>query len=211
MTQQHILRAAERQFSHFGFSKVTMKEIADEIGMGKASLYYYFPTKEELFRSVLVAKHEAFLDALRRELARDGSAPEKILAYVTMRMEYFVDVTMLNIADVQNWHTLRPVLRDTFAGFSRSEHALLRGILERGARRGELAVRGADRMATAILHVIQGLRCRFLRSIDHPRVDTKEFLALKKEVLFVTGLLLDGMQAHRRPAARRRQASRTHS
>ena len=44
--QAVILDAARKRFAYYGFSKVTMDEIAADIGMGKASLYYYFPTKE---------------------------------------------------------------------------------------------------------------------------------------------------------------------
>lgn len=44
-----ILEAARKRFAHFGISKTTMNEIAADIGMSKASLYYYFPDKEKLF------------------------------------------------------------------------------------------------------------------------------------------------------------------
>jgi TetR/AcrR family transcriptional regulator len=39
-TKALILEAAQRQFARYGLSKVTMDEIAEEVGMGKASLYY---------------------------------------------------------------------------------------------------------------------------------------------------------------------------
>ena len=42
--EEVILRSAQRRFASFGYSKVTMDEIAEDIGMAKASLYYYFPT-----------------------------------------------------------------------------------------------------------------------------------------------------------------------
>ena len=39
-----ILNAAQRMFGQYGLTKTTMTDIAKEVGMGKASLYYYFPT-----------------------------------------------------------------------------------------------------------------------------------------------------------------------
>ena len=36
-----ILNAAQRMFGQYGLTKTTMTEIATEVGMGKASLYYY--------------------------------------------------------------------------------------------------------------------------------------------------------------------------
>jgi AcrR family transcriptional regulator len=38
-----IIEAARKRFSHYGLTKTTMNEIAADIGMSKASLYYYFP------------------------------------------------------------------------------------------------------------------------------------------------------------------------
>ena len=56
--QQIIIDAARDRFAHFGFSKVTMDEIASDVELGKASLYYYFPTKEELFKAVITLEQD---------------------------------------------------------------------------------------------------------------------------------------------------------
>jgi len=45
-----ILDAAQKRFARFGVGKVTMEEISADLGMSKAALYYYFKTKEEIFR-----------------------------------------------------------------------------------------------------------------------------------------------------------------
>lgn len=49
--EQAILKAARERFAQFGFNKSTMDEIASDVELGKASLYYYFPAKEDLFRA----------------------------------------------------------------------------------------------------------------------------------------------------------------
>ena len=43
LKEKEILEAARSRFAHYGYSKVTMEEIALDVEMGKASLYYYFP------------------------------------------------------------------------------------------------------------------------------------------------------------------------
>lgn len=48
-----ILEAATRRFAHFGVDKTTMNEIADDLGISKASLYYYFPDKLNLYAAAL--------------------------------------------------------------------------------------------------------------------------------------------------------------
>jgi TetR/AcrR family transcriptional regulator len=48
-----IIEAAEKRFMHFGVDKTTMNEIADDLSISKASLYYYFPDKLNLYGAVL--------------------------------------------------------------------------------------------------------------------------------------------------------------
>ena len=49
----NILSAAQKRFGLYGLEKTTMKEIASDLGVSKASLYYYFPDKESLLKAVV--------------------------------------------------------------------------------------------------------------------------------------------------------------
>lgn len=56
--KQRIHEKALDHFLQFGFSKVTMNEIAEELGMSKKTLYQYFPGKEDLLAEVVSGLHE---------------------------------------------------------------------------------------------------------------------------------------------------------
>ena len=56
--RERIQGTALDHFLQFGFSKVTMNEIAEELGMSKKTLYQYFPGKEELLSEVVNRLHE---------------------------------------------------------------------------------------------------------------------------------------------------------
>lgn len=51
--RNRILEVAEKQFFKFGFTKVTVSEIASELGMSKKTLYKHFPRKDTLLREVI--------------------------------------------------------------------------------------------------------------------------------------------------------------
>src|SRR3954470_10636315 len=51
-TKQRIMEEARSLFFRFGFSKVTMDEAAEGLGMSKKTLYKYFPSKEDLLQEV---------------------------------------------------------------------------------------------------------------------------------------------------------------
>ena len=71
---QEIIAGARILFEKFGLKKTTMEDIAREVGKGKSSLYYYFPSKYEIF--------EAVVDQETRELfaLAQGAIDTKITA-----------------------------------------------------------------------------------------------------------------------------------
>lgn len=86
-----ILDAAQQVFSKKGFHQATVEEIADAAGVGKGTVYLYFPSKKE----VLVALIEERLRELTRELierveavaAGLRSCTEKLRQAISFQME----------------------------------------------------------------------------------------------------------------------------
>lgn len=50
--EKKILEAAKKVFESSGYAGARMQQIADEAGISKASLHYYFRTKENLFEKI---------------------------------------------------------------------------------------------------------------------------------------------------------------
>lgn len=51
--RSRILSAAEAVFAERGYAGATTREIAERAGIGKRMLFYYFPTKDAVYRAVL--------------------------------------------------------------------------------------------------------------------------------------------------------------
>ncbi len=66
-----ILDAAKKLFSHYGFDKTTVSDIADEAGISKGAVYLHFKSKDELFDALLLRESDAVLDDLLRRLDAD--------------------------------------------------------------------------------------------------------------------------------------------
>jgi AcrR family transcriptional regulator len=65
--KKKILHKAAEMFLQFGFSRVTMEEIAVELGMSKKTLYRFFPGKEQLLKEMIngmKCKFEDFVQEL---------------------------------------------------------------------------------------------------------------------------------------------------
>jgi AcrR family transcriptional regulator len=68
-TRQLIAETARRLFAERGFEQVTVAEIAREADVAPATVFNYFPTKEDLFYSRLEAYEEELLGAIRERPA----------------------------------------------------------------------------------------------------------------------------------------------
>lgn len=71
--RERVLIAAETLFRQRGYNVVTMRDIAEEVGIRQASLYYHFPTKEQLFITVIEQVFERHRNGLQQVLAEAGS------------------------------------------------------------------------------------------------------------------------------------------
>ena len=51
--KERILMSAEDKFMNQGFVKVTMDEVAEDLGMSKKTIYKFFPSKEEIMLGIV--------------------------------------------------------------------------------------------------------------------------------------------------------------
>lgn len=54
--RSHILEVAARLFAHRGYGSTSVREVVEAAGVTKPTLYYYFDSKEALFREVVAWK-----------------------------------------------------------------------------------------------------------------------------------------------------------
>lgn len=80
-----ILRAAERVFARAGFEGATMADIAEDAGLPKANLHYYFGNKRELYRAVLDAVLHDWLSPLDA-ITPEADPAQALSSYIQLKM-----------------------------------------------------------------------------------------------------------------------------
>ncbi len=81
-----IIAGARTLFQKFGLKKTTMEDIAREVGKGKSSLYYYFPSKYEIFEAVVDQETRELFAQAQEAIDRASTAKGKLKAYSKVRL-----------------------------------------------------------------------------------------------------------------------------
>ena len=87
--RDEIMAAAAEAFLVKGFRATSFKDIAEAVGMDRASLYYYFESKQELFQAATGAAVARNVAAAERVARSDAPAEDKIVEIVSMLLESY--------------------------------------------------------------------------------------------------------------------------
>lgn len=90
LKRRAAVRVAARIFNEKGYHATSLDEIADEIGVTKTALYYYFKNKEQLLYECLVLTYDCGQTAQQEAQALDGSAYDKLC----LMYRRFIDTLM---------------------------------------------------------------------------------------------------------------------
>ncbi|MGC4940599.1 TetR/AcrR family transcriptional regulator [Kribbella sp. DT2] len=88
-TKGEIHRAALELFSGQGYEKTSLREIAEQVGITKASLYYHYSSKQDLLKAII----GTFFDDLNEVLLRVGTT-EWSLEHEQELLSAYVDVVI---------------------------------------------------------------------------------------------------------------------
>ncbi|GAA5063727.1 TetR/AcrR family transcriptional regulator [Nocardia callitridis] len=91
--RQELLRTAADVFREKGFEGATLNDIAERFGTDRASIYYYFASKKELFQALF---HDILVDVLDENIAvaeqiisEETDAPDKLRRLVAQQMNSY--------------------------------------------------------------------------------------------------------------------------
>jgi AcrR family transcriptional regulator len=137
-TRRAIMQAAMTLFSEKGFDKTSIEELARTAGIGKGTVYGYFPTKSD----ILHAFCEDELESMRQELTENADKGVPILAQmVRIYMAEFIQITSnREFARIFMQQTAFPrdVDLDKHLEHENNYFSLLFPLLEKAQERGEL-------------------------------------------------------------------------
>jgi AcrR family transcriptional regulator len=165
-----IREAALELFSARGFSSVTTKDIADATGFNPALIYYYFGSKDELFRRAVTLAVERAFEQFR--IAREGlKHPRDILyGWLDNHVREYETISKLIMIAIDYAKTAKRNMRidEAIRRFYDEERDVLRATLSAGIKSGDFRSVNVDETATFISTYLDGVfvRAMMLKDFD---------------------------------------------
>ncbi|MEM1221091.1 MAG: TetR/AcrR family transcriptional regulator [Bacteroidota bacterium] len=130
--RQRILQAASDCFARYGYEKTTLEDIGKRLQLNKASLYYYFKNKEEIFVQVILQETEAFISELQQEALDQESLVDQVRFYLTERIRRYEEVLNLTQLSIDSLQKVEPLFQKLYKTIKEAEIRFLEHILEAG-------------------------------------------------------------------------------
>lgn len=188
--EEQIKQAALKLFSQQGFHHTTISQIADEAGLGKGTVYWYWKSKEELAFSLVEDMLRAFLELMKRTERREGSFYEKMDKLIDDAADLYrlkkEHCRLLWKFRADRHYIFNPDYVKAVAKYYQDMRACLSAMVNRGIREGAITGIEPDKAALVILGVAEGLELEWLENEDF---DLREGLHL------VLGNLFAGLRA----------------
>lgn len=147
-----ILDAADRLLARYGYRKMTMEDLAQEVGIGKGTIYLHFPSKEE----VVLSHIDRIVERLKvrlLEIARASQTPaERVRRMLIERVLFRFDSVQHYTESLSDLlAALRPGLLARRARHFEEEAQIIADVLHEGRRLGDFDFRNAHATARTIL------------------------------------------------------------
>ena len=192
--KEKILEAAHQRFLHYGYSKTTMNEIAGDLAMSKALLYYYFPDKSQLYIAVMQRISCDYLQNLSSKVNTFNDLQEAFEFQINTQHEFILN--NYNFFDFfrLNEQNLPDMIWEIVGQVHQSERDLLVTAIKTEVAKGKIKpVANPNEIVELLLDALHGVRGNTL-SYKKTMFPNKEHLdEIRKKRLLLSEIFINGL------------------
>jgi AcrR family transcriptional regulator len=189
----NIIEAAQRRFGIYGVEKTSMREVASDLKLSKASLYYYFPDKASLYKAVVEKEQEEFLAKISERILTIEEPEQLLCEYSSARLSYFRTLLNLSRLRLEAYSDLKPVFRETIRIFKEKEKEIVIRIFDKGISIGKFYIIDKDKTASLFLDLLKGLRVSVVNDKITLFIEEEEYNSLLENTVAFTEIFAKGL------------------
>ena len=153
--RETILTYAARLFAEKGYEQTSLQDVADAIGLSKAAVYHYFPTKQAIYDGIVIELLEGLLHHVRAGVEQAGANGDRLRAFMRSHADYFERNYISFVTVLHGVGGIGRTITDDRQIQVRNEYEkLLRGILSEGVANGSFVVEDVHAASIAVLSML---------------------------------------------------------
>jgi AcrR family transcriptional regulator len=184
-----ILEGAKKVFAKLGFERARVDDIAEESGLSKGTLYWYFDSKDAIITAIMDEFFTQELAQVRGLLDAELSAKEKLLVFARFAAEDIIKMQPLILILFEYWSLLlrRKKVKKVLSNYYKSILDIMVPIIEEGIDQGEFRQVDAISAAIALGAVFEGIIVLWGAA--------PEIVDLREHIEVGVRLMIEGMEA----------------
>jgi AcrR family transcriptional regulator len=168
-----IVEIAREIFTRFGFKKTTMEEIAIASRKGKSSIYYYFNSKEDVFKAVVEREAEEMREELLTQVLNIEDPIDRLKAYISFRMKKLKELSNYYAALKSEYLSHLEFVERVRKNYDQEEIKAVKQILEDGVKNEQFVVDDPSLSAVAIVTAMKGLEVPLFLSKEKGNMESR--------------------------------------
>ena len=166
-TRDAILDATDRLLARYGYKKMTIDDLAHEVGIGKGSIYLHFTSKEEIALSHIDRIIERLKERLHRIAAKDTSVDERLCDMLIERVLFRFDSVQHYTESLNTLLAhIRPRLLERRKRYFREEAQIFAAVVKEGQDAGVFAAGDPNDLAQTLMSATNSLLPYSLSSVE---------------------------------------------
>ena len=194
LVKEKIGRSAMQCFAKFGLDKTTLDDIAQAVGLNKASLYYYYKNKEDIFIEVALKEGEDFINSLQETTLLKEGIENRTAFYLESRFNYYKNVLNMNRVSVDTLHKILPRFFELYNALMKREKIFLTQLLEKAATEENLMMTDPENTASVLINLTDALK----HSVEQQAIlkgETEiDYTQSLQDIKFLVSLIFTGIR-----------------
>ncbi len=166
-----ITKSAQKLFARFGYAKTTVDEIARASRIGKATLYHYFRSKEDIFKEVIEKEIGTLNENVKEAIEKEETPQKKLKAYALTRMTHLNKLANIYSALKDEFLTQYAFIEKTREKDFYQEMKTVKRILEEGLKKNIFLIQDTELTSFAIISSLKGLEYPWSIRVSLPDVE----------------------------------------
>jgi len=193
LVKEKIGKVAMKCFAKYGLDKTTLDDIAKEVGLNKASLYYYYKNKEDIFLEVAITEGKDYLRTLEAHVLEKETTEARIIFYLVERINYYKNVLNMNRVSAETLNRMLPRFFELFDAITKQEVQFLTMIIKEGIKKGELGKTNPGKLASSLINMNDAFKHHAEHKAILKNLDQIDYSQITVEMKLLVSLIFKGL------------------